>query len=755
MRPIARLALPLLGLLAVSACKDDGPPPPAVITSVTSPALTGTVGETVGPLTVKVTDAGGGAVAGVQVTFAVAEGGGSVSPAIDTTDNAGLASTTWRLGQQVVAQRVTATAQGVTGDVNFVATANPGAPATIAVQAGDNQTAVAGAAVATAPAVVLKDRYNNPVPNVSVFFTVAAGGGTVSGAGPTTNAQGVAAVTEWKLGPSVGANRLTALAVYNGVAGNPITFNATATQGAAATVTAQNATTITGTVGTAVTPVPQIRVTDAGGNPVSGVSVTFTGSGGSAVAGAAKNTDANGFASPDSWTLGNTVQNYTLTATVGSLTPAVFTASARAGAVAQVAISAGNNQSAVVGRTVATEPAVRVSDAFNNPIAGVEVLFEVVSGGGTAVGRRPVTNAQGIATVGGWTLGDDVGSNQLRATVQASGTITGNPVLFSATATPGTPVSMNAVSGTTQTATVGTAVPVPPSVVLRDNRGNPVSGITVTFVIGSGNGTVTGATAVTNNAGIATVGGWTLGGTAGTQTLIARATNLSDVVFTATATAGAASVIQAVSTQSLGNIVVAFGQAVPTLPSVRVTDASGNPIAGAEVTFSLGNSNSGTITGEVQTTNTNGVATLGSWTLPTTAGIVSVVAQVSGLSGVTFTATMTPGAPTKIVIVSSIPSTVTAASNWQGAVAVRLQDAFNNNVNMAGVSIQFLLNPGATAGSLHPSVPQTVSLLTTDSSGGAAVQWYAGTTAGTQSLAITSTSHPGLTQASASITLTP
>ena len=106
MRPIARLALPLLGLLAVSACKDDGPPPPAAIASITSPALTGTVGETVGPLTVKVTDAGGGAVAGVQVTFAVAEGGGSVSPAVDT-DNAGLASTTWRLGQQVVAQRVT------------------------------------------------------------------------------------------------------------------------------------------------------------------------------------------------------------------------------------------------------------------------------------------------------------------------------------------------------------------------------------------------------------------------------------------------------------------------------------------------------------------------------------------------------------------------------------------------------------------------------------------------------------------------
>jgi adhesin/invasin len=733
MRLSPRLAFPLLGVLAISACKDDSPPPPSAVVAITSTALAGTVGESVGTLTVKVTDAGGGVVSGVPVVFAVAEGGGTVAPAADTTDNSGLASTTWRLGQQVVAQRVTATAQGVTGNVSFVATASAGAPATIAVQAGDNQTAVAGAAVATAPSVVLRDRFNNPVPGVSVFFTVSAGGGSITGSGATTNANGVAAVTEWRLGPGVGANRLSALAVFNGVTGNPITFNATATQGSAAIVTAQNTTTINGTVGAMVTPVPQVRVTDAGGNPVSGASVTFAASAGSNVVGGTKTTDANGLAAPDGWQLGNAAQNYTLTATVGSLSAVVFTATARPGTVAQVAISAGNNQSAVVGRTVTTEPAVRVSDALNNPIAGVEVLFEVVSGGGTAVGRRPVTNAQGIATVGGWTLGDDIGANSLRATVQAAGTITGNPVIFNATATPGTPTSITAISSTNQTATVGTLVPVAPSVVIRDNRGNPVSGITVSFSIGSGNGTVQNGTVVTSNAGIATVGGWTLGTIAGAQTLIARIANLPDVVFSATATAGAASVVQINSTQNLGNVVVAAGQGAASLPSVRVTDAAGNPIAGVQVTFALGNNNSGTISGETQTTNASGVATLTSWTLPTTVGIASVVATVQGLTGVTFTATMIPAAASRIVN-SGTPTNWSIGTNGANiTTSFRLQDQFGNNVALSNVALTLTFSGGSPG----------AAVLNTQSDGSASVQWAPGAP-GTYTITVTG---PGLTQA--------
>jgi adhesin/invasin len=721
-----------IGSIGLVACKDKtAPPQPAAVTAVSTVAPVGTVGEFLAnPLTVKVTDANGTAVPNIVVTFTVAEGGGIVAQPIDTTDNTGVASTTWRLGERTVAQRVTAQATGVGSVVNFVATANPGAPATMAVQAGDNQTAAAGASVATAPSVVIKDKYTNAVPGVSVFFSISNGGGSVTGAGAVTNSSGVASVGGWTLGSAVGSNKLSALAVFNGITGNPITFSATAISGTAATITPQGPPgVILGSVGALVTPIPSVRVLDANGNAVAGATVTFASSAGSNVVGATKSTDANGLAAPDGWQLGTVAQNYTLTATVGSLSAVTFTATARPGAPSQVAISAGNNQTVVSGRTVPTEPAVRVADSFNNPIAGVDVVFAVTSGGGSASSRFPTTNALGIATVGGWTLGDAVGANTLSATVQSSANIAGNPVVFSAIGTAGAPTSVSASSGINQTATVGSAVTIAPAVVVRDNRGNPVSGVTVTFIVSSGGGTLTGATSVTNAAGLAAVGSWTLGGAAGTQSVIARVNGLPDVTFTATATPGAAALITALTISNFGNIVVSLGQGIPTLPSVKVTDASGNAIVGATVTFTLGNAFSGTITGDTQATNANGIATLGSWTLPTSAGTVSVVATVNNLTGVTFIANMVAGAPTQMVLQSVIPASKQQLTTI--SVTARLLDQFGNAATVSGVAVTF--TPGANSGTV------SASPVSTDATGVATTTWTLGAvTTPTQTMSVTS-----------------
>lgn len=729
----------VVAVAALAACQDDAPPTPASIAPVSDVALSGTVGELVGsPLTVKVTDAGGSPVAGTVVTFTVADGGGSVSAQLDTTDFTGLASTQWRLGERVVAQRVTAAATGVTSTVSFVATARPGAPATMSLSAGDGQSAAIGTSVATAPAVLVRDRFTNPVPGVTVLFGVTAGNGSITNPGAITNASGIATVGSWTLGPQVGPNRLSAVGLFSSATGNPVLFSANGTAGAAASIAAVGSASITGTVGALVTPIPSVRVVDAQGNPVAGASVVFTSSAGSNVVNGTKTTDATGTAAPDGWQLGTTAQNYTLTATAGALST-VITASARPGAASVMQIVAGNTQSATVGRTLPIEPSVRVTDANNNPIAGIDVLFEVTSGGGTAVSRRQTTNAQGVATVGGWTLGDDVGANTLRASVTTTG-VTVAPVTFTATALPGTPVSMAAASGSTQSATVGTAVPIAPSVIVRDGRGNPVAGIAVTFSIGSGAGTVTGATAITGSTGVATVGSWILGPAAGTQTLVARVNNLPDVVFTATAVPGAASVITAISTPNLGSLVVANAQAAPSTPQVRVTDSQGNPIQGVTVTFELGNANSGTITGETQTTNANGIATLGSWTLPTTAGIASVVATIPNVTGVTFTATMVPAAATKLALYNStIPSNGAAASTV--SVGVRLTDTFGNNVSTSGVVVTFTTSStgAGTTGSVAPLT------LTTDASGiASATTWTLGTAA-LQTLTITAPGMTGLT----------
>jgi Clostripain family len=108
------------------------------------------------------------------------------------------------------------------------------------------------------------------------------------------------------------------------------------------------------------------------------------------------------------------------------------------------------------------------------------------------------------------------------------------------TTAPVTPVatSITAYRGVNQTAASGTAVATNPSVIVKDGNGNAFAGTTVTFSVASGGGSITGATATSNAQGIATVGSWILGSTAGTNTLTATATDLSGspVTFVATGT---------------------------------------------------------------------------------------------------------------------------------------------------------------------------------------------------------------------------
>jgi alpha-tubulin suppressor-like RCC1 family protein len=201
-----------------------------------------------------------------------------------------------------------------------------------------------------------------------------------------------------------------------------------------------------------------------------------------------------------------------------------------------IAPNGGNNQSAATGTAVTDLPSVKVTDANTNPVSGVAVTFAVASGGGSITGASQTTNESGIATVGGWTLGSTPGPNTLTAT--ATG-LTGSPVTFTATATaPATNIAIN--GGNNQFAVPGAAVATAPSVLVTDASASPVSGVAVTFAVASGGGSITAASQVTDASGIATVGSWTLGSIAGTNTLTATAVGLTGSPVTFTATAGAA-----------------------------------------------------------------------------------------------------------------------------------------------------------------------------------------------------------------------
>ncbi|MFQ5606084.1 MAG: phytase, partial [bacterium] len=89
----------------------------------------------------------------------------------------------------------------------------------------------------------------------------------------------------------------------------------------------------------------------------------------------------------------------------------------------------GDNQTGVIGETLAEPLVVEVRDNFQNPVAGVTVTFEVIAGEGTLSHSRPyITGADGRADV---TL--QLGSSTDTVKVRASaGRLYGSPKIFTA-----------------------------------------------------------------------------------------------------------------------------------------------------------------------------------------------------------------------------------------------------------------------------------------------------------------------------------
>src|SRR5439155_5259765 len=162
----------------------------------------------------------------------------------------------------------------LTGAASSAIARGPRGAATIAVNGGDGQTATAGTAVATPPSVIVRDGAGNPVADVTVTFTVTAGGGTVSPTSGATNGSGIAAVTSCTLGTTPGTNTLTASAT--GLTDSPVTFTATATAGAAAQLAITTEPSSSASSGVALAQQPVLQLQDANGNPVSQSGVTVT-----------------------------------------------------------------------------------------------------------------------------------------------------------------------------------------------------------------------------------------------------------------------------------------------------------------------------------------------------------------------------------------------------------------------------------------------------------------------------------------------
>lgn len=184
-------------------------------------------------------------------------------------------------------------------------------------------------------------------------------------------------------------------------------------------------------------------------------------------------------------------------------------------------IVAGNAQAVTVGEFAPISPAVKVTSGDNVAVPHVLVSFVVLSTRGNVLGADQYTGDDGIARVDGWSIGAIAGTNTLNATVQRATPAT---VAFTAIGMAGPATSFAKAADEPTIGTAGTALATRPAVKVTDAYGNGVSGVTVTFAVTGGGGSLTGPTQTTNGAGTATVGAWILGAALGLNAMTATVT---------------------------------------------------------------------------------------------------------------------------------------------------------------------------------------------------------------------------------------
>ena len=278
-----------------------------------------------------------------------------------------------------------------------------------------------------------------------------------------------------------------------------------------------------------------------------------------------------------------------------------------AGAASQIAVNAGDSQTATVGSVVGTAPSVMVKDANNNPVSDVGVTFANGTGGLVSGKMTATTGLDGIATfAGAWRLGNTAGSNTLTATSTGLG---GSPLTFMATGIVGAAsqiVIETAADGfgsaiTAQSVASGTTFTV--YAISRDALNNFVANVAATWSLASKSGGVVDGDLVAAGDGKSAVFSAHLTGSA---TLQAVSGSLTDDAGVVTVTNGSASQLL-FTTQPSSNTVsgVAFAQQ----PVVTIQDAAGHTVTSATdlITLSL-TIGSGTLGGTFSMNAVNGVA---------------------------------------------------------------------------------------------------------------------------------------------------
>ena len=413
-----------------------------------------------------------------------------------------------------------------------------------------------------------------------------------------------------------------------------------------------------------------VKVTDRFGNPVPGIEISWSAGDGGEVRPATSVTGVNGLAATQR-ILGAEPGTYA-TSAVASVLPEDVVSFTTTAVAAKLTLTTQPPSVAASGVLLDPQPVLQLQDPGGTPLAreGVTVSVQIASGPGSLTGTTSqTTDAGGSVAFTDLAIAGAPGARTLIFAAAGYAPATSTPISIGV----GAPAVVAAAAGTGQTAPAGTAVPVRPAVIVRDAGGTPVASATVTFAVTGGGGNVTGESATTGTDGIATVGSWTLGSSAGSNALQATVgadgVSGNPVTFTATATAGPASADKS-SVSATPSIVASRGTSTATA-TIVVRDSRNNPLAGQPVTL--------TATGDgvtlTQPGPTNGAGRTTGTMSATVVGPHVITAMTGGVTLGSATVTVTPGAPSPSRTSVTVPN---GAVDTPTEIAIALQDEFGN-----------------------------------------------------------------------------
>lgn len=252
---------------------------------------------------------------------------------------------------------------------------------------------------------------------------------------------------------------------------------------------------------------------------------------------------------------------------------------------------------------------------------------------------------------------------------------------------PGEPASLAVISGDAQSATVASAISTPITIRVLDRKLRAVPNVSIQLAVTSADGQVSVPTAVSNDSGVVRVA-WTLGSTAGAQTLTARVA--SDPNITAFIHATAMPDV-AVSLKVLGVFAPTVRNAEPIDASMRVAvvDRFGNTAPGGGITIaaSLAGSGRRELRGTTSAvTDASGVAAFPQLAIVGDTGTSSLVFQAASLTTALVSLRVVAGAAVRL---DALPSTSAhgIVAQQGPALSVRATDLSGNPV--AGTVVTF------------------------------------------------------------------